>query len=80
MAKELNDKNIGEVKNLSRGSFSFPTKGTAPLKGEKLHKVFDIQLGHGSVTAGQKAVFAKNMSIMLRSGLTVSEALDIVVS
>jgi len=80
MPKESLTKNVTAKESLSRGFFSFSTKGETSSKQSKLKKVFDLQLGHGQVTLAQKAVFAKNMAIMLRSGLNISEALDIIIS
>ncbi|MEI7452452.1 MAG: type II secretion system F family protein [Candidatus Falkowbacteria bacterium] len=80
MAKEMSAQNIGSADSSASGSFSSSAKKLAAPKEHKLEKMFNINLGGGKVNISQKAVFAKNMAIMLRSGLNISEALDIIAS
>ncbi len=64
MPKKLKDQTVGGAQEI------------APLEKEK-KSIFSSDVSFGRVKPAQKAIFAKHMAVMLRSGLTVEEALDI---
>jgi len=80
MPKEVPAQSITSNESVSNNSFSSSAKKLVAPKENRMEKIFSLHLGHGKVTLSQKAIFAKNMSIMLKSGLNISEALDIIVS
>jgi len=50
-----------------------------PKNNKKTANILEAELSIGGINLTQKAIFAKNLSVMLKAGVTISEALQIII-